>query len=274
MEFDSTAYLDRIGLAAAPSVDAEGLHALQVTQMRAITFENIDPLLGRVPDLAFDALWAKLVEGGRGGYCFELNGLFSRALAVFGFDARPLLARVRSGNPTGGARSHQAFIVTLAGAEWLVDCGFGGPGPVGPIALGTEAEQRVHGVVFRMRNDASTGEDVLERRRADGWFSLYSFDRIPVAPADYLAANFVSARWEHSPFPNNLMITRPTAEGRISLRNLDLRRIGAEGEDVSAVDTLPALAETLRGPFGLALDDETVLAVWDRLTAHQPERHR
>lgn len=103
MPFDLAAYLARLGL-AAPAATAAGLAGLQQAQLRAIAFENLDPLLGRLPDLAPDALMRKLVAGRRGGYCFELNGLFGAALA-----------RVRNGAPEGGARTHLAWIVTIEG---------------------------------------------------------------------------------------------------------------------------------------------------------------
>lgn len=266
MAFDRETYLRRIGLKGhAPATDAGGLSLLQAAQMRAITFENIDPLLGRVPDLEPDAVWHKLIHAGRGGYCFELNGLFAGVLADFGFPFRPIMARVRMGAPTGGPRSHHAFIVSIDGADYLADTGFGGPAPAAPVAVGHDEEQIVAGVGFRIRLDGATREEVLERRAGDGWLSLYGFDRAPVAPPDYAAANFVAARWERSQFPFNLMMTRMTASGRMSLRNRALRMIDGADSEMREVASHDELAELLRGPFALTLAEEDVAAVWEKI---------
>ncbi len=266
MTFDRAAYLKRIGQEGAePQADATGLAALQQAQMRALTFENIDPLLGRVPDLSPEALWEKLILGGRGGYCFELNGLFARVLQDFGFTVRPILARVRMGAPTGGPRSHQAFIVSIGPDDYLSDTGFGGPAPAGPLPIRHDMEQEVAGVTFRIRRDHDTGEEVLERRSADGWFSLYGFDRAPVAPPDYLAANFVAARWDRSQFPTTLMMTRMTQGGRVSLRNRALRIIDGPEAQERRIDDADDLMALLRGPFQLRLSDEQLAAVWGKI---------
>lgn len=271
MSFDVERYLQRIGLGGeVPPVSRAGLERLQAAQMRAITFENIAPFLGMVPDLSPEALWQKLVLSGRGGYCFELNGLFAQALAALGFPFQPMLARVRMGASVGGPRSHHCFIVTVEEREWLVDTGFGGPAPAGPLELGTEQEQVVAGIDFRIVRDSATGEAVLERRSGDGWLSLYGFDRAPVAPPDYEAANFVCARWEQSQFPYNLMVARATDAGRISMRNLDLRIIEPAGEQRRTLTSREELAGVLQGPFALALDDAVLEAIWQRLVATQP----
>ncbi|EYD76159.1 N-hydroxyarylamine O-acetyltransferase [Rubellimicrobium mesophilum DSM 19309] len=179
MPFDLTGYLARIDHDPLP-VSPEGLTALQIAQLRVIPFENSEPLLGRVPDLAPSAIWRKLVVEKRGGYCLELNTLLGQALEVLGYQATPILGRVRMGAASGGPRAHLAHIVTLDGTEWLVDAGFGGPGPEAPLMLGWEAPAEQGCGTYRLRPDAATGEQVLERQTPDGWFALYGFDRVPV----------------------------------------------------------------------------------------------
>lgn len=267
MTFNRDDYLKRIGLAGTePAADAAGLALLQTAQMQAITFENIDTLLGRVPDLDPEALWQKLIHDGRGGYCFELNGLFAMALDHFGFSARPLLARVRMGAPKGGPRSHHAFIVSAGEREYLADTGFGGPAPAAPLPIDRNVVQQVAGVDFRIRWDDATGEEVLERRTGEGWLSLYGFDRAPVAAPDYEVANFVTARWEKSQFPTTLMMTRLTPDGRMSLRNRALRVIGPEGPtEEREITSAEDLAQVLRGPFQLRLTEDQIAAIWARI---------
>ena len=111
-------------------------------------------MLRRPVSMAADAVFDKLVRGGRGGYCFEQNTLLAGALTALGFGATPLLCRVRWGKaadqPT--TYTHMALRVTLGagcggpdgeggqggegeGAAFLVDVGFGGVGPLAPLRL-------------------------------------------------------------------------------------------------------------------------------------------
>jgi len=266
MSFDLAAYLSRIGLDGC-SPDLDGLVALQRAQMSAIPFEAVGPFLGRVPDLAPEAVWRKLVERRLGGYCFELNGLFGRALAAAGFAAWPLLGRVRMGAPVGGIRAHLAWIVTIDGRDWLADAGFGGPGPFGPLQVARDLEQRVAGTVFRLRDDPQTGELVLERRNGGEWLSLFGFDESPFAAIDVESANYLCTRWAQvAPFSQILMLSRAGAQGAISLMNRDVREIGPAGERAWTVGSAAELDDLLRGRFGLAYDRGTVGALWAKLT--------
>lgn len=266
MTFDIETYLCRIGLGGfRPQPTAEGLSALQFAQMTSIAFENIDVLSGEVPKLDDQSVWEKLVARRRGGYCLELNHLFGQALENLGFAIRPVLGRVRMGAPAGGPRAHHAFVVTIDGAEWLADTGFGGPAPVRPVRLGKEAEQMIGGERFRIRNDARSGEEVLERLNGRDWFSLYGFDRVEVTPPDYEACNFVCARWEKSPFPTHLMMTIASDEGRVSLFNTQARKIGRNGEDIWTIGSGTELQRVWNEHFGLECGRELADAIFARI---------
>ncbi|MCL6707546.1 arylamine N-acetyltransferase [Pseudomonas sp. R2.Fl] len=263
---DHAIYLRRIRLsdgAIEPTV--EGLGRLQAAQMRSIAFENIDVFLGQVPDLGEAALWNRLVLGRRGGYCLELNGLFARALAAQGFQAVEILGRVRMGAASGGPRVHHALVVDIAGEEWLADTGFGGPGPVGPVSLSRGGPQVIGGDTFRVRKDGSTGEHVLERLNGDEWFSLYGFDRVPVTAPDFAAANVVCARWELSPFPNHLMMTIATPEGRVSVFDRSVRRVLGGRPESREIGSLSELLTLFVDVFGLDVEPGVAEAVWRRL---------
>ncbi|WP_240348298.1 arylamine N-acetyltransferase [Methylomonas sp. EFPC1] len=161
MSFDFNAYLNRIGI-AKPEATLAGLCQLQQAQLGAIAFENINPLLGLLPELETAALMEKIVANRRGGYCFELNGLFGQALDELGFAYQPIMARVRMGRNEGGPRLHLAFIVEAEGDSWLVDAGFGGPSHYRPLRLNTEQTQSQDHNQFRLRQEAESGETVLE----------------------------------------------------------------------------------------------------------------
>jgi N-hydroxyarylamine O-acetyltransferase len=266
-------YFERIGLAGCDS-DTEGLRAVQSAQMRSITFENIVTFLGDVPDIAPEAIFRKLVVDDRGGYCFELNSLFGAALDAIGFKASRVLARVRNGAVRGGARTHLAWVVTIAGEEWLADTGFGGPGAAAPLLMGTAQAQQTPSGRYRLREDEIAGENVVERETANGWFALYGFDRAPVADADIDAANFLCARWEKAPFPSNFMASRHTADGRVNILNRTLRVERAGETSSQKLGTQAELYDVLAGEFGLAYPRETASAIWERLNGREPVRRQ
>ena len=150
-EFDRNAYLQRINYMGETPPTLSTLKALHHEQLYTIPFENFDIQLGRGIDLAPRAIFDKLVHQMRGGYCFELNGLFLMALKAFGFEVRPLLGRVHiTGTPTG--RGHQIELVTIAGEQWIADVGFGAGTPRTPIFLEVDRPTSYAGQTVRLVN--------------------------------------------------------------------------------------------------------------------------
>lgn len=266
MHFDLDRYLVRIGVTETPlAANPQTLGQLQLAQARHIPFENMDPLTGKVPDLDPQAIWNKLIDARRGGYCFELNALFGAALSALKFQLTPIMARVRNGAERGGPRSHMAFLVKIGDATYLSDCGFGGGAPLTPVLLDTDGPQTVFGEVYRIRLDRETGEEVLERETADGWYALYGFERAPAFQPDFEAANFVCARWEKAPFPNNLMMARVTKDGRNTLFNRGLKITRQSASEMRQLETFTEFEEAMTGLFKLPALPALFGAVWDRI---------
>lgn len=138
-------YLARIGYRGAPAPTLDVLAALQAAHIAAIPFEAIDALTGAGVDIGAAAVEAKLIGRRRGGYCFEQNGLFLRALHAIGFDAEGLIGRVRWMLPDDAPptpRSHMVVRVRIDGRAWLADVGFGAAVPPQPLAMDDESPQR------------------------------------------------------------------------------------------------------------------------------------
>ncbi|AEG00458.1 arylamine N-acetyltransferase family protein [Methylomonas methanica] len=254
MTFRIDDYLTRIGL-SQPESTAAGLAQLQQAQLNAIAFENIDPLLGILPNLEMSAMVEKVLKQGRGGYCFELNGLLASALDELGFNYQPIMARVRMGRSEGGPRHHLAFIVEADGESWLVDAGFGGPAARFPLLLNSQQEQQQAHDIYRIRYEAASGENVLEQYQPDGWFALYSFDRAAVRRCDMDAANMLCATWEQSLLARNLLLCRYTEFGRIQLFNSNFSEFRAGAQHSLTIETVEQLNTLVRNDFGIAVTD-------------------
>lgn len=264
MAFRIDDYLARIGI-GRPESTAAGLARLQQAQLDAIAFENIDPLLGILPGLDTPAVVEKLLKQGRGGYCFELNGLMGLALDELGFAYRPIMARVRMGRDEGGPRHHLAFIVEADGESWLVDAGFGGPYARFPLLLNSrQPQQQPHGT-YRVRHEADSGEHVVEQQQRDGWFALYGFDRAAVRRCDLDAANMLCATWEQSLLARNLLLCRYTDFGRIQLFNTNFSEFRADAQTSRTVETAEQLKALVRNNFGIAVTGAELAGIAERL---------
>ena len=252
--FDPLAYLRRVGLKNPPKPDMEGLQALFHAQLRAIPFENFDVLLGRPIALDKEAIFAKLVGRRRGGYCFELNGLFLHALHAFGFAARPLLARVcRDGLLLG--RGHQVSLVTLGGTRWLLDVGFGGPHLPGPMPLALHRPLPANHERFRLTPAPPYGI-MLQQEREEGWSDLYCFDLGHVCDGDIAYANHFTSTHPASFFTNHRVAALGTATGKITLLDTALRHITGEGEELVEVAAGEDYLEALRRYFAIDLGED------------------
>jgi N-hydroxyarylamine O-acetyltransferase len=150
--FDIDAYCRRIGFSDVRTPTLETLHAIHLLHPQAIAFENLDVLLGRGVRLDADSLQRKMVQGGRGGYCFEQNSLLFHALTALGFAVTAMMARVRYQVPdevrTG--QTHMLLRVDIEGVPYIADVGFGGNTMTGPLRLDDTAEQATPHGPFRL----------------------------------------------------------------------------------------------------------------------------
>ncbi|MDD3797929.1 MAG: arylamine N-acetyltransferase [Novosphingobium sp.] len=267
-QFDFAAYLARIGLPEVPAGIA-GLRALQRSQMHAIAFENFDPLLGKVPELGLADISTKIVDGGRGGYCFELNGLFEAALKAAGFATRRVLARVRLRGDHAAPRSHLALRVEAEGRFFLADAGFGGPGPLEPVEIGVEGGQALANGVFRLVDDPASEELVLERQAGDSWQGLYGVDFAHVSDGEIAAANYFSATWDRAPFGSHAMLGAWRGETKLGLFDRSLSVEGAEGVERRELSDFEAFVSLIREDMGIALDRDALARVWEKTAQGQ-----
>lgn len=125
---DQQAYLTRIGYEGSVNPSVETLRLLHRAHVLTVPFENLDIHLGRSISLDPSALFRKIVLSRRGGYCFELNGLFALLLEQLGFSVTRLAARVLYGGEGVRPRSHQLLLVQIGESRWIADVGFGGNG--------------------------------------------------------------------------------------------------------------------------------------------------
>ena len=228
-EFRLHSYLARIGFRGTIEPDLATLLAMQAAHVDAIPFEALDPLLRRPVKLDIASIQEKLVDGRRGGYCFEQNLLFKAALEAAGFKVTGLSARVRWMSPPDsplGPREHIALRVDLPDGPYLVDVGFGACVIDRPLQLKTDVEQTTAMGTYRLTE--SGGLFSLSTRQPAGWRTMYVFDLAPQIQSDYELGNWYTSTSPLVPFTSMLVMERVTSEKRYKLVN---RRLVIETRD-------------------------------------------
>jgi N-hydroxyarylamine O-acetyltransferase len=215
---DALAYLRRIGLDGAPAPSIEALRALQRTHLQHVPFENASVLRGEPIILATPSLVEKIVQRGRGGFCFELNGAFAWLLGRLGFDAALLPGQFWSSTGLGPPNEHLALRVVLDGEPWLVDVG-AGYSFLEPLRLEVGVAQDDPTGRFRL-SAASGAPDAIdvEWQHADGdWRPHYRFEDRPVALDAFVEVCEHLCTSPDSPFTKGWICARALPDGWATL---------------------------------------------------------
>ena len=250
--FDLDAYLHRVNFNGAIDVSLDTLARLHHAHFHTIPFENFDILLGRGVDLDPQVVFNKLVLNKRGGYCFELNGLFLQALQALRFKARALLARVHvTGTPSG--RGHQLELISIDGRDWVADVGFGGNSPRSPIPMELDYPVTKDGQTIRLTDGGHFG--TMFQALEDGeWKDLYSFDLGHVVPADIAYGNHYTSTHPDTLFTSSRVAVRPLPGGSITLLDRTLKITANGREEVQTLPDSPAYLDAVKTHFGIELD--------------------
>ncbi len=249
--FEREPYLHRIRYTGPTDATAAVLAGLHQAHVGAIPFENIDVIRGRPIRLDLASLQGKLVAAGRGGYCFEQNGLFRAALEDLGFPVLPLAARVRV-NGRFNPRTHMLMLVDAESDRWLTDVGFGGDGPLRPVPFGGERESIQGPWTFRVHEE-STGLFVLQvlTPRDPDWRDLYAFTLEPQHLVDYEMANHYTSTHPQSRFRQTLTAQRTTPRARFTLRDQELIIDRGTEREIHAIADDDALRHVFAETFGM-----------------------
>jgi N-hydroxyarylamine O-acetyltransferase len=230
-EFRLQDYLSRIGYRGPVAADLATLKTLQTAHLAAIPFESLDPFLRRPVKLDLASIQSKLVDGNRGGYCYEHNLLLRAALSAIGFQATGLAGRVRWMSPPDsplGPKTHMLLKVDLAGGTYLVDAGFGACLLDAPLQLKTDIEQTTALGVYRLRE--AGGLLWLAAKRQDGWRTMYVFDLQPQLQSDYELGNWFTSTNPTIPITTRLIMERLSGDKRHRLVDLALSTEARDGE--------------------------------------------
>jgi N-hydroxyarylamine O-acetyltransferase len=218
---DPRLYLARIGYYGPIKPDAQTLRGLHAAHMQSVPFENLEIGLKHPIHLAEEALWNKITIQKRGGFCYELNGLFAWLLRQLDFDVAYLNARVynRQGQ-LGIDFDHLALLVQIPGqsGRWLADVGFGDSFNE-PLDF-EEREEQIQGLRAYRLEQLPNGFVTWQKNYDGTWQRQYFFDIAPHKfPQEYESACLYHQTSPKSSFTGGSIISRATPDGRVSLED-------------------------------------------------------
>jgi len=242
-------YFDRIGYSADAKADMATIAGMMRCQLFSVPFENLDVQAGKIVSLVPEEIVDKIIVRKRGGYCFEVNGLFAMALEALRIPyqfvaARPMMYPVRK------PKTHMAIVVKADGEEWLCDLGFGSYGIRAPMRLDfLDAEIQQDFDTFMLRK-ANEREYLLQALVEGKWADQFAFDLSPQEWIDFTPANYLSSTHPDSIFVQKLVVVLHNHKGRVSLSG-DILKSVIEGQIEKQTVTPEDTASILSGRFGL-----------------------
>jgi N-hydroxyarylamine O-acetyltransferase len=241
------AYLDRIGAVRPSGPTAEALTDLHVAHLRSVPFENLSIHLGEPVVLEEAALFDKIVGRRRGGFCYELNGLFASLLTALGFRVTLLAARVALSGRIGPPFDHLVLLVETP-EPVLADVGFGDHA-LHPLSANHRGPQEDPAGCFEVV-DATDGDfDVARDGRPQYRVECRGRQLVDFEPTCW---------WQQtapaSHFTQSLTCSLPTERGRVTLsdRRLIVTTDGRKAETLIGDDD--ALLAAYQTYFGIVLD--------------------
>lgn len=243
-------YLERIGMELPENVvpDSAFLRELQFAHCTHIPYENLDIIRGIPLSLDEDDLFRKVVEERKGGFCFELNGLFAWLLRQLGYKVTEYAARYLRGESGIPMRRHRVLKVEAEDGVWCCDVGIGEVCPRYPVRLTEGVEQPQLGECYRFDRDDFLGWVLMDMHKGE-WRRFYSFTEEPQLPQDYDALCVYCEKSPKSPFINAEMFSLKTPEGRITLDGHIYKEF--DGEEVRVRELTDAEMPWAYAQFGL-----------------------
>ena len=254
-------YLRRIQYTHAIKPDVDTLCRLQLAHLRNVPFENLDIGLKRVIQINESDIWNKLVVNKRGGFCYELNGLFAWLLKQIGFEVTYLNARdyYEENNTFGIDFDHLVLMVRIPNesTRWLVDVGWGDTFTQ-PLDIDNPEWQEQGLRAYRLE-PFRDGYQLWQKDLGGKTERQYYFDLTPHQfPAEYDAACHYHQTSPQSIFTRKRIISRLTEDGRISLDN-DRLIVTAHGQRKEfPIQNVSEFHSLLKQHFDITLQENAI----------------
>jgi N-hydroxyarylamine O-acetyltransferase len=264
--------LRHVGLDHGPSADVDGLRETVGAFVTRVPFEDLAVQLGESRPLDPPALIERIVAGGRGGYCFEVNTVLLTLLESLGFEVerREAIVGERTAFADGEPTNHLALVAQTPDGPYIAEAGWG-EGPVEPVPL-TAGRHRVGAFTYELERDGDDGWWLGQHEH--GSSPGFRFGDRRASLADFAPHHERLSTSPESGFVRTLMVQRPAADRIVSLRARTRFVDGPGLREREVVGDVDAFAGALE-EFGIDLDalgPERLERLWARAVA-QHEAH-
>jgi N-hydroxyarylamine O-acetyltransferase len=219
--------------------------------MLSVPFENLDIPLGNKITLSVPSLYEKIVQRQRGGFCYELNGMFAWLLEQLGFNVTLHSARVFDGDEPGPEFDHLVLLVQLE-EHWLIDVGFG-DSFLEPLPLTDNGENRQGERWYRL-SKIENEWTVLRKDINSSWEPQYLFTLIHRQFADFSEMCEYHQTSQDSSFTQKRICSLATKNGRISLSNMRLIITESDTRKEMVMNGIEEYGQALQSYFGVQID--------------------
>ncbi|KAA3664863.1 MAG: arylamine N-acetyltransferase [Chloroflexi bacterium] len=215
---DIHAYIERINYHGPVTPSAQTLHGLQMAHLMTVPFENLSIHAHEPIVLDQMALFDKIVGRRRGGFCYELNGLFAALLNELGFEVTMLAVEVaRADGSYTPPFDHMALMVTLE-QRWLVDVGFGDTFRE-PLLLDNRDVVAENGRFYQIATN-NTHHILMEQKDGKPWRPQYRFTLQSYDFSDYAEMCHYNQTSPDSHFTQGRVCSLATENGRVTLAEM------------------------------------------------------
>jgi len=253
---DVEAYLRRMEYGGDREPSAATLRALHRQHLFTVPFENLDIPLGTPIVLDTARFYDKIVTRRRGGFCYELNGLFGELLRALGFRVEMLSARVRREDGGFGPEFDHMLLKVSLDEPWLVDVGFG-DSFVDPIPFQAGGADQVNGHRYTVL--PIDNEWQLLRDDDKGQVPLYAFGDVPRELGEYREMCAFHQTSPESHFTRSWICSRATPDGRVTLANMLLILTRGRERSERQLNAEQELRSCFEELLGVKLDDSVDL---------------
>lgn len=247
------AYFRRLGLPvpqAEPVCTGALLNTLQYAHVTRIPYENLDILSGKALPMDAAGQFKKTIQARRGGYCFELNGIYACLLNALGYQVTTYMGRYLRGETAVPMRRHRVIRAACSDGAFICDAGVGQQAPRHPLAFIPNFVQEQFSETYRIRREPFFGWVIDDRHQGD-WRPFYSFTEEEQLDIDFVMPNYYCEHSADSVFNKKMMLSIKTPDGRKTIDGNLFRAFARDSVEEMTIATPEQLIELLDQVFNL-----------------------
>lgn len=246
-------YLQRLKIENITQPDLINLKLLHKNHLYNIPFENLDIHYNRKIILDFEQLEKKILSNNRGGFCYELNGMFYKLLSELGYKVKMICAGVYNNEGIPGPDcDHMALIVKINDEEYLADVGFG-DNFLEPLKFELDTIQKDETGFFKIVKHNENYYELLRSSDGTKFKGEYLFKIVEEKLENFQAMCNYHQISPESHFTQKRVCSKAIENGRITLSDLKIIETESGVKSEIQLNSEEEFLESLKKYFGIVL---------------------